>query len=255
MSDIPSDRITKDFKKGDFTGARNAQWGHYNKTVTYNQGNVFRNITIPNTNVCRLEFDIEHVLEAPVFLYYRMTNFYQNHRRYVKSYDQDQLSGTAKSESSIDGTDCAPLDVRDDKPIYPCGLIANSIFNDTFNSPVLLNAQDGNNATTFTMTNQGIAWSSDKDLYKNTKYSSDQIVPPPNWAKKFPEYNSSLPPPDISEWEEFWVWMRTAGLPTFSKMALRQDNKDMAAGRYQMEIWDGKANTGYCLHQLLMRHS
>jgi hypothetical protein len=240
LSDIPSDRISKTFKDGDFTVARNPQWGHYTTTAVYNQGDVFKNIQIPDTNVCRLEFDIEHELSAPVFMYYRMTNFYQNHRRYVKSYDQDQLSGTAKSKSSIDGTDCAPLDVTDNKPIYPCGLIANSIFNDTFFSPLLLNAQDGQNATEYTMTNKGIAWDSDKDLYKKTKYSADQIIPPPNWRKKFPEYNSSLPPPDIGQWEEFFVWMRTAGLPTFSKLALRQDNDNMAAGRYRMDIWDGK---------------
>lgn len=242
LDDIPGDRISKTFKKGDFTGARAAQWGHYQADVVYNQGNVFRNISVPNTNVCRLQFDIEHELSAPVYMYYRMTNFYQNHRRYVKSYDQGQLDGDAKSYGSVQGTDCAPLDVNDSdrKPIYPCGLIANSIFNDTFHSPVLLNSQDGDNQTVYEMTNKGIAWNADKDLYHNTKYGAADAVPPPNWRVKFPEYNSTSPPPDISEWEEFFVWMRTAGLPTFSKMAMRQDDVAMGPGRYQMDIWDGR---------------
>ena len=201
FADIPSDRVSKTFKKGDFTGARPAQWGHYTEDKTYNQGNVFRNIVVPDTNICRLQFDIEHQLDAPVYMYYRMTNFYQNHRRYVKSYDQGQLDGDAKSYGSISGTDCAPLDVDEEtrKPYYPCGLIANSIFNDTFNSPILLNAQDGDNSTEFSMTNRGIAWASDSDLYHNTKYAPDAVVPPPNWRKKFPTYSNDTPPPDIGE--------------------------------------------------------
>lgn len=32
------------------------------------------------------------------------------------------------------------------------------------------------------------------------------------------------------------VWMRTAGLPTFSKLYQRNDDKAMIAGRYQIEI-------------------
>jgi hypothetical protein len=251
LSNIPSDRISKTFKGGDFTGAQPAAWGHYNFTADYKtspQANVFRNVApINNTNVCRLEFDIENTLKAPVFMYYRMTNFYQNHRRYVKSYDQGQLDGDAKSYSSVDGTDCAPLDVDTDsrKPYYPCGLIANSIFNDTFFPPVLLNSQSGDNQTIYNMTNKGIAWGSDKDLYHKTKYANDAAVPPPNWRKKFPQYNDTLPPPDLGEWEEFFVWMRTAGLPTFSKLALRQDNDNMRPGRYQMDIWDEFNSTLY----------
>lgn len=58
-----------------------------------------------------------------------VTNYYQNHRRYVKSIDSDQLKGAAKSRSDISGGDCKPVDVLGDLPIFPCGLIANSVFN------------------------------------------------------------------------------------------------------------------------------
>jgi hypothetical protein len=240
LNDIPSNRISKTFRSNDYT-PQNAQWGHYNITADYTKPGVFLNpIRVEDTSVCRLQFDIEHELSAPVFLYYRMTNFYQNHRRYVKSYDQGQLDGDAKSHNSVQGTDCAPLDVRGDKPVYPCGLIANSIFNDTFFPPVALNPSGGGNSTIYNMTNKGIAWSSDKDLYGRTKYAPQDAVPPPNWEKLFgTEYTEQSPPPNINEWEEFHVWMRTAGLPTFSKMALRQDDNAMPQGRYQMDIWDG----------------
>ena len=42
--------------------------------------------------------------------------------------------------------------------------------------------------------------------------------------------------------EEFQVWMRTAGLPTFSKLALRNDNQTMKAGNYQVDIDDCKVS-------------
>lgn len=60
-----------------------------------------------------------------------MTNYYQNHRRYVKSIDTDQLLGNSVAYSTVDGGNCKPLDVdsRTNKIIYPCGLIANSVFN------------------------------------------------------------------------------------------------------------------------------
>jgi hypothetical protein len=61
-----------------------------------------------------------------VYMYYGLTNFYQNHRRYVKSRDDYQLLGHLDAEPS---SDCAPFDINDRKePIAPCGAIANSLF-------------------------------------------------------------------------------------------------------------------------------
>lgn len=184
-----------------------------------------------------------------MLLYYQLTNFYQNHRRYVQSFDQDQLKGTFRSNSSIGGSDCDPLKtgrlngtVGEEKAYYPCGLIANSLFNDTFANPVLLNAA-GTSAgnVTYNMTNDGIAWSSDRELYGNAPYNAADVIPPPNWQVAYPEgYNEQYPIPNLKEWEEFQVWMRTAGLPTFSKLALRNDIEAMEIGRYEMIINDCK---------------
>ena len=65
----------------------------------------------------------------PRFRLPSVTNYYQNHRRYVKSINTDQLMGKSVSYSTIDGGDCKPADTTDGKIIYPCGLIANSLFN------------------------------------------------------------------------------------------------------------------------------
>lgn len=56
--------------------------------------------------------------------------------------------GKSVSYSTIDGGDCKPADTTDGKIIYPCGLIANSLFNGTFLSRpyrglVLLQRSDG----------------------------------------------------------------------------------------------------------------
>lgn len=90
---------------------------------------------------CNITINVPNKMEAPVFFYYQLENFYQNHRRYVKSRDVDQLRGTVKAVSDL--TNCAPvqtmkdlgrLDVIEGKlnesdPANPCGLIAKSFFN------------------------------------------------------------------------------------------------------------------------------
>ena len=62
-------------------------------------------------------------------MYYGLTNFYQNHRRYVKSRDDNQLRGILGQQAS---TDCTPfMEVTENgekKTIVPCGAIANSLF-------------------------------------------------------------------------------------------------------------------------------
>ena len=78
---------------------------------------------------CVLEFDVPIDLKPTVLLYYKLTNFYQNHRRYVKSQNQNQLRGDSVSIGDIRSSDCKPLTVIGEKIIYPCGLIANSLFN------------------------------------------------------------------------------------------------------------------------------
>lgn len=186
-----------------------------------------------NTVECSLLFEIPESMGPPVFMYYRLTNFYQNHRRYVQSLYLDQLKGTAVSNATIKSSTCSPLAVDDktQKAIYPCGLIANSRFNDTIKNPVL----KGDESVPYNMTNKGIAWSSDKDLFKKSEYDRYAVVPPPNWASYDYERDGI---PDLHEDEELMVWMRTAGLPSFSKLARRNDDTAMEKGRYQLDIVD-----------------
>ena len=200
-----------------------------------------------STNTCNLYFTVPSQLDASVFMYYKLTNYYQNHRRYVKSLDSDQLLGDAVSFGTVKGGQCKPLDIdgATNKIIYPCGLIANSVFNDTFADPVLLNVAGGDAQNqTYTMSEKGIVWPGERDKYKRTKYTADQIVPPPFWRGSTGTYgfgangyeNGTIYDP--SDDEHFMVWMRTAGLPTFRKLYKRNDNDPMLPGRYLIQVVD-----------------
>lgn len=194
-------------------------------------------------NVCTLRFYIPESIGPPIFMYYRLTNFYQNHRKYVQSMDLDQLSGKAVVNTTIQSGQCGQyghldLDPASRKPFYPCGLIANSQFNDSIQSPYLLN---GRTEALYNMTNKGIAWSSDRHTVQKTSYKNDEVLPPPNWIKRYPEgYNDRYPIPNLSEDDDFLVWFRTAGLPDFSKLARRNDTTTMQKGYYSLDIEDRK---------------
>ncbi|RUS34577.1 hypothetical protein BC938DRAFT_479624 [Jimgerdemannia flammicorona] len=195
------------------------------------------NITVTR---CVIEFSIPVPLNTPIFLYYRLTNFYQNHRKYVKSYDQAQLAGKGSTYDDI-ALDCAKAaGVEATKtPYYPCGLIAASMFNDTIGNLVLLNPS-GTSAgnITYNFSSVGIAWPDDKTRYKPPAYKPDEALPPATWALRYPNgtYTVEYPPPDLSLDEHFQVWMRTSWYPTFRKLWGKNTQTPMEAGSYRIEI-------------------
>lgn len=237
FSDMPGKNLEGAFKNGSLNDVQ-PMW----KKETGVKVNLTQAVTV-ETDVCHLHFTLPSDMKPPVLFYYHLTSFYQNHRRYVDSFDADQLNGVARSYSDIDNSKCTPLKVDKDagKPIFPCGLIANSMFNDTFSSPSLINPPGSSNTPRdYAMkNNSNIAWGSDKDLYSKTKYSHNDVVPPPNWHKRYPNgYTAEDGPPDLKTWEAFQVWMRTAALPDFSKLYQRNDADTMEKGTYEITIHD-----------------
>nr|GAT55501.1 transcription regulator [Mycena chlorophos] len=211
-------------------------WGFVNNT-----GN--SSVTDPSELLqCVVEFSIPADIEHSIFLYYKLTNFFQNHRRYVKSLNTDQLKGTFVSASSLSNGDCKPLATNSNgTAIYPCGLIANSVFNDTFSNLTLVNVGSGD-ASTYNFTANGIAWPGEAKKYTTDPVAAktytgyDQLVPPPNWALRYgTSYNASNFP-DLKNDERFQNWMRTSGLPTFTKLYGRNDEDNMTAGTYRIVI-------------------
>ena len=49
--------------------------------------------------------------------------------------------------------------------------------------------------------------------------------------------------PDLVNDEAFQVWMRLAGLPTFSKLVQRNDTAPMLAGTYTLDIVHRKSSS------------
>lgn len=217
FQDISSKYVTKHFQSYNSDDYNTPQW---------------RLVESDDTTTCQIKFSIPHEIKAPVYLYYKLTKFYQNHREYVESYDLQQLKGEAVSADDLD-SDCGPLKTNSDgKPYYPCGLIANSMFNDTFDSPY----KSDDETSIYNMTDKAISWSSDRSRYQKTKYKASEIVPPPNWKKMYPDGYTDDNIPDISKWSEFQNWMQIPGLSTFSKLVLRNDDDVLKAGTYEVEI-------------------
>lgn len=77
----------------------------YDSGITGGCGKVdFKN---PASNTCTQFFELEKDFDGPVFFYYQLDNFYQNHRRYVKSRDNSQLAG--KYAVAKDLSNCDPI--------------------------------------------------------------------------------------------------------------------------------------------------
>lgn len=185
--------------------------------------------------VCQLRFTIPKAMEAPVMMYYRLTNYYQNQRLYVRSVNWDQLKGDALAAGDLG--DCDPLISPDTGatagPVYyPCGMIANSMFSDQISDLV---AEDG---TAYSFPPKDIAWSCDESRYGPSKYTLDQVAPPPYWTWDATLVNPDgtyKRLPDLQADERFQVWMRVAGLPTFLK-AYGKRQSELPAGTYTVTI-------------------
>ena len=135
------------------------EYTHCNSTDPAHDGascdEVLRNTTAATPCTCNIDFNITESLNGRVYMYYGLSNFYQNHRRYVKSRDVNQLTGQTDSALS----DCKPFATSEGKSIAPCGAIANSLFNDTFELQLL---SSSGAELKVPLVRTGIAWPSDK---------------------------------------------------------------------------------------------
>ena len=85
---------------------------------------------------CMVRMNISTAMKAPIYVYYEIHNFYQNHRRFVKSRSDSQLSANGVIQSEL--TDNCPPQLylrngtnssnsssgNSSNTIFPCGLAA-----------------------------------------------------------------------------------------------------------------------------------
>lgn len=178
-------------------------------------------------SVCVIDLEVKSHMTSPVFLYYEIQGMYQNHRRYAKSRDVLQLMGHTQSTNEVH-TYCTPIVDMSDLGLIntlnltggsvanPCGLIARSYFNDTYQ--LYLPGGSGR----VNVREDKIAWNVDVDhKFKRASHYQDT-----QWT-------------DVrngkSHTEHFMVWMSIAGLPTFRKLWGRIED-DLSTGTYRLLI-------------------
>lgn len=178
---------------------------------------------------CSFNLEVAQDMNGEVFVYYGLSNFFQNHRRYVRSRDDVQLNGKSVGPSSIN-SDCAPYDKPNSSAtvIYaPAGAIANSLFNDTFS----ISGTSG----TLNISLTGIAWPTDKNVKFNNPASFANTIKPAYWQRNVSELDPLNPDNNGYENEGLIVWMRTAAFPTFRKPYGRITN-GVPAGTYAITV-------------------
>ncbi|KAL7555788.1 hypothetical protein ACA910_007198 [Epithemia clementina (nom. ined.)] len=203
--------------------------------------------------VCEISFTAPVDMSPPVLVYYELTNFHQNHRSYVSSRDDSQLFGYVGTQDRVSQERCEPLNRLGNITLNPCGLIANTFFNDIF---VLTSGVDANNVP-LTMLETGIAWQSDLEyVFAQPDGFRSEVCPSSvgctpeccagdNWTCRNDEpyvdpqtgicyryfypndnhtqylyetYPDIISPLEGVTNEHFVVWMRVALQPTFRKL-------------------------------------
>ncbi|XP_066562327.1 transmembrane protein 30C [Amia ocellicauda] len=195
---------------------------------------------------CTVHFTLTEGFKGDVFIYYGLINFHQNLRRYMDSRSDAQLVGR-KSQLKTTQDTCAPFDKTSDNiPIAPCGAIANSIFNDSFE--VFFHPAGGMEMAV-SVSKTDLTWYTDKNVkFKNPGPTNETLseifsgtAQPIYWRK--PVY--MLDPYERSNNgfvnEDFIVWMREAAFPNFKKLYGRLNHtpefsNGLPPGNYSIQI-------------------
>ncbi|KAL7243161.1 hypothetical protein ACSBR1_015557 [Camellia fascicularis] len=167
---------------------------------TSNKVAYIKDSSIPKN--CSRFLKVPKYMKAPIYIYYQLDNYYQNHRRYVKSRSDHQLLYGLKYN---DTGSCKPEESNSGLPIVPCGLIAWSLFNDTYSF--------SRGTEELKVNRKNIAWKSDRD------HKFGKQVYPFNFQNGTLIGGGNLDPNiPLSDQEDLIVWMRTAALPSFRKL-------------------------------------
>jgi len=151
---------------------------------------------------CNWTVRVDHDMPPPVLLFYEVDPFYQNHPAYLPSVIFNELRGEMAS-SAMRETVC-PRPTRVDlagRQIFPCGLQATSVFNDTYD--ILAMPEE----SPLPVERAGLAWRTDLDRYGNpSEYDKDPSI---SWLS---DRFAGLLPQGVKS-DPFAVWSRPAALP------------------------------------------
>nr|XP_006639336.1 PREDICTED: cell cycle control protein 50C-like [Lepisosteus oculatus] len=195
---------------------------------------------------CTVTFSLPEQIVGDVYVYYGLINFHQNLRRYMDSRDDAQLVGRTFNLKNPSST-CAPFDkYKHGTPIAPCGAIANSMFNDSFQ--LVFHPNEGM-AMSVPLLRTGIAWYTDKNVkFRNPGPYNESLSAvfagtsqPFYWQKPVFELDPTDTKNDGFVNDDFIVWMREAAFPNFKKLYGRLSRfaafaDGLPGGNYSIQI-------------------
>jgi len=133
--------------------------------------------------------------------------FFQNHPSYLESFSFSELRGQISEQP---GTHCKRGALTDSSGIrlFPCGLQANSLFNDTFS------LWDNETGDPLHLDRSGVAWESDLRRFDNPPGYPDQ---PQNLSWLFQRFPTVIPKLAGTRTDALAVWLRPAATPRVQK--------------------------------------
>lgn len=133
----------------------------FEKTVKYG-GSGALDIDCSIGTLCSASFSIDKDMDGPLYLYYELTNFYQNNIKYQKSISWSQLAGDTTWGDDVENS-CSPLTQNNSLHLNPCGLVANSYFTDQYALDTTASTINGvSNPTTVSLDETQLVFTSDE---------------------------------------------------------------------------------------------
>ncbi len=159
------------------------------------------NCNFTKKNPCDFTIPVPEKMKKPIMVYYQINDFSQNHRVYMDSKSDKQLNGeevkiedlieSGVCDNAITNEDMGRYDLPGDEAAFPCGLMAQSYFQDKF--IIKMNGQEIN------VKNEDIAYKTDKEKYEKNQFDDSK-----HWTN-FTD-------------ERFMIWMRPSPFPNPRKL-------------------------------------
>jgi hypothetical protein len=190
----------------------------FGSTLLSENATAFEQVTRYDEGPMSVTLRVDADLETELFVYYELTNFYQNNFMYGSSKSWDQLEGAKPVDGDLDK--CEPRRYQAQNVVLaPCGALPTSVFDDSFTFQAPLPA----------ITDTGIAVPRFAARFAPT---NDEYTADSTWL------NMSLFPEGQTD-ERFINWAHMAAFATFRKLWGKTDGPvKIQTGEYRIDIQD-----------------
>lgn len=180
---------------------------------------------------CSVEFTLGTTVSAPVYFYYELSNYHQNYRIVIDSFNKDQLKGgdLASTDLTTCGNNILNEKLFTEQSIgnsflekaqvaYPCGSLPKDYFKDTFK---LFKMSESVSAPSYEifLNSSGISYSGDASRYANLPGNSKLTR---QWL-------------DMTD-ERFMVWMRVSPTNKVRKLWAKVERSSLEPGKYRVDV-------------------